>query len=121
ISLFAHILNASNIWLNRIEGKPDPYGPWREIPKEDLENETNLLKTRLENLLLTYSESFGNEIRIYKNTKGDEFKNSIENILLHVTHHGAYHRGQIVQLLKEKHKNAPATDYIVWMRENGVI
>ena len=54
----------------------------------------------------------------YSNTNGQSFQSILKDILTHLINHGSYHRGQIIQLLKEERKKLPYTDYIVWVREH---
>lgn len=54
---------------------------------------------------------------IYKNLKGERFKQPVVEILLHVFNHGTYHRGQLVNMLRQAGiEKIPATDYIVFSR-----
>ena len=39
------------------------------------------------------------------------------DILTHMSHHAAYHRGQVVQLIRPMLDEPPVTDFIVWTRE----
>ncbi len=55
---------------------------------------------------------------VYRNTAGKEFTTALEDILLHVFLHGAYHRGQIAALVREGGDEPKPTDYIQWVRLN---
>lgn len=52
----------------------------------------------------------------YKNTKGELFKKSIADILVHVSNHSTYHRGQINARLRslDADVNIFSTDYIYY-------
>jgi len=52
----------------------------------------------------------------YKNSAGDQFTSTIEDILTHVTMHGAYHRGQIAASIRASGDTPTATDYIAFIR-----
>ena len=52
----------------------------------------------------------------YRNTKGDEYANSVLDILTHVVIHGAYHRGQIARIIGRAGGQSPNTDYIAFIR-----
>ena len=52
----------------------------------------------------------------YKNTKGDEYVNSVLDMLTHVVIHGAYHRGQIARIIGRAGGQTPNTDYIAYVR-----
>ncbi len=53
----------------------------------------------------------------YANTRGEEFTSSVKDILTHVSNHSAYHRGQVVALLKGIAEPLPNTDYITYVRQ----
>jgi uncharacterized damage-inducible protein DinB len=52
----------------------------------------------------------------YKNSAGQEFTSSVEDILLHVCLHGSYHRGQIAWALRRGGGVPMPTDYIAMTR-----
>jgi len=52
----------------------------------------------------------------YKNSAGDQFTSTIEDILTHVTMHGAYHRGQIAASIRASGDTPAPTDYIAFVR-----
>jgi len=55
---------------------------------------------------------------IYHNSKGEKFKQPIYQMLLHLFHHGTYHRGQLVTMMRQLElNNIPQTDFIVWSRK----
>ncbi len=53
----------------------------------------------------------------YQNTKREQFKQPVYQMLLHMFNHGTYHRGQLVTMLRQLGvEKLPATDFIVWSR-----
>ncbi len=55
---------------------------------------------------------------IYKNSKKDQFKQPVYEMLLHLFNHQTYHRGQLVTLLRQvDEKNIPNTDLISFLRK----
>ncbi len=52
----------------------------------------------------------------YRNSKGDEYTNSVLDMLTHVVIHGAYHRGQIARVIGGGGGQTPNTDYIAYVR-----
>ena len=53
----------------------------------------------------------------YKNMKGDFFQQAVKEILLHLSNHGTYHRGQLVTMLRQVGvEQIPQTDYILFSR-----
>ena len=54
----------------------------------------------------------------YQNFKGEQFKQPLFQMLLHVFNHGTYHRGQIVTILRQLGiEKIPQTDFIDWSRK----
>ncbi len=57
---------------------------------------------------------------IYQNTKRENFKQPVYQVLLHLFNHGTYHRGQIVNILRHLEvQKIPPTDFIVWSRKKN--
>jgi uncharacterized damage-inducible protein DinB len=53
----------------------------------------------------------------YQNTKKEQFKQPIYQMLLHMFNHGTYHRGQLVTMLRQLGiQKLPSTDFIEWSR-----
>lgn len=54
---------------------------------------------------------------IYKNSKREQFKQPVYQMLVHVFNHGTYHRGQLVLMLRQLGvEKIPSTDFIEWSR-----
>jgi uncharacterized damage-inducible protein DinB len=54
----------------------------------------------------------------YFNSKRESFKQPVFQMILHVFNHGTYHRGQLVNMLRQLGvEKIPATDFIVWSRK----
>ncbi len=55
---------------------------------------------------------------IYRNSKKEQFKQPVSQVLLHIFNHGTYHRGQLVTMLRQLGVDKlPSTDYIEWTRK----
>ncbi len=53
----------------------------------------------------------------YQNTRKEQFKQPIYQMLLHVFNHGTFHRGQLVNMLRQLGvEKIPPTDFILWSR-----
>ena len=54
----------------------------------------------------------------YQNTKREQFKQPVYQMLFHLFNHGSYHRGQLVTMLRQLGiEKIPTTDFIVWSRK----
>ena len=113
--LINHTINAHEIWNSRIEKKDCKTQVWEMRPVINLKkiNEVNFQNS------IRIIDSFNLEERIsYFNSKGEEFINTIRDMLFHVVNHSTYHRGQIATDSK-LHGLAPlVTDYIFYKRDN---
>jgi uncharacterized damage-inducible protein DinB len=52
----------------------------------------------------------------YRNSAGDQFTSTVEDILTHVAMHVSYHRGQIAAALRAGGDTPSPTDYIAFTR-----
>lgn len=112
IPLFSHCLNAHQIWNSRIL-KTQSFGVHQLHPLEDLkaidsDNHTQSLK-----IIDTFDF---NEIISYSNSKGETYKNTIQDILFHIINHFTHHKGQLISDLRMNHIEPPVTDYIFYKR-----
>jgi len=116
LRLLAHVLGAEHIWLARLRGVPAARAVWPEL---DL---TECRRLALENELGYRELIFGlapadlRRIVSYRNSAGQDLDTAVEDILLHVFLHGAYHRGQVAQRLRLEGSVPEATDYIGFAR-----
>ncbi len=112
--LYSHILHSSRIWLSRLEGHSPTASPWETIEREAWPAVAQDVYTRGQKLAATLDPE---QVIPYTNTQGQSFHSKIGDLWLHLSHHGAYHRAQMAQLLRRAGHNPPVTDYIVWQRE----
>lgn len=113
VKLFNHVLNAHQIWNNRIEFKQTAFGVWELHNTQDLKN---IDKTNYEQTLQILDKFDLNETVNYSNSKGQAFSNSIRDILFHIINHSTYHRGQIATEFKIQGLDPLVTDYIFFKR-----
>lgn len=114
IQLLNHLINAQEIWNNRILNQKSTVEVWEKRFLIDLEeiNKSNY------NQSLQIIETIDLSQKIsYKNSKGSEFSNSVQEILFHVINHSTYHRAQIASDLKANGIEAINTDYIFYKRD----
>ncbi|WP_258098327.1 DinB family protein [Marinoscillum pacificum] len=112
IPLISHIINAHQIWNSRILGD-ESFGvsdvhTLTECAKYD---QTNYL-----NSLDILDDRDLDERIAYKNSKGNSYENSIQEMLFQVVNHTTHHRGQIISDLRASGITPPVTDYIWYKR-----
>jgi len=113
-----HIWNTESIWWQRI----------RLIENVEMPgNENNSIQEIASGLIMqskqwhewiekSSSAAFEHEF-IYRNSKKEQFKQPVYQVLLHLFNHGTYHRGQLVTILRQLEiTTIPSTDFIEWSR-----
>lgn len=114
--LFGHIINAHHVWNARILGKRNFFGIWQKHTPEVFE-EMNDENYSVSKKILDTIEL--DKLITYKNSSGDQFENSLSDILFHIINHSTYHRGQIMLKMREVNIEVPYTDYIIYKRQNA--
>ena len=110
-----HMAWAENIWLNRLTGEElKPHTEWKGLPSPIIMDEyIRLCRQSVKHLTQTKPEK---EV-IYRNTSGDEFVQTVEEVGVHLVNHASYHRGQLVTMLRHHNlDNIPAFDFIAYCR-----
>lgn len=113
VSLYSHILNAHQIWINRIEPRQAPFGVW-EI--HSVEVFKRLDTANYEQTIILIDKVDLNHLVNYTNSKGHTFHNSIRDVLFHVVNHSTYHRAQIATEFKQNGIAPLVTDFIAYKR-----
>ena len=113
VKLINHILNAHQIWNNRIENKEAPFMVWEIHKFADLSLIDKINHERSNEICNDVSFE---KVISYKNTKGLSLENSVRDILFHVVNHSNYHRAQIASELVNTGLKPPVSDYIFYKR-----
>lgn len=116
LALYGHLLAAEHVWLARLTGKVPAHPVWPDFTLR----ECAVLSARNEAVYGDYlrgldAATLERDVA-YVNSAGQSFTSRVEDILLHVCLHGAYHRGQIAQLVREAGAAPQNTDYITHTR-----
>jgi uncharacterized damage-inducible protein DinB len=115
-----HMWNAESVWWQRMKLQERITGP--------MDNFNGKMEDAIEGLMLQNKqwnewinkaqEHHLQHVFQYQNFKGEQFKQPIYQMLLHLFNHGMYHRGQIVNMLRQLGVDKiPQTDFIVWSRK----
>ena len=115
VKLFNHLLNAHQIWNNRIDPKQLTFGVWELHGTQELKN---IDRTNYEQTLQILDTFDLTETINYSNSRGQTFTNNIRDIYFHVINHSTYHRGQIATEFKQYGLEPLVTDYIFYKRQN---
>jgi uncharacterized damage-inducible protein DinB len=116
LELYSHILGSEHTWLARINGTPPGLAVWPSLTLDECARVSaeNAAELRKLSSALT-DEALGRGIT-YRNSAGDEFTSSLEDMLTHVMMHGSYHRGQVASLIRAAGDTPAPTDYIFFAR-----
>ncbi|MGF7217267.1 putative damage-inducible protein DinB [Spirosoma lacussanchae] len=117
VAVMGHILAVQQVWLGRVEHETIFVSIWEDTPVSWMEETAQRQHRKIVSYISGLSEP---ELLLpvdYVSTGGEPYKSTLVDILTHMSHHAAYHRGQVVQLIRPMLAEAPVTDFIVWSRE----
>lgn len=121
VRTFAHILGAKRTWMSRMLHGLDAinFEIWPTLSLDECE----ALMGEVEHDYAAFLDELDADglarVAVYRNSRGEEFQTSIDDILRHVGFHSAYHRGQIASAVRASGALPPVADYIVYVRERG--
>ena len=128
VGRMAHILSAQKLWLERILGQPQTLPVWPTSTLADCRALTDEMTLAWRDYLtqLSPQRATGLPVRSlhdnvkYRNTKGEPWSTRVEDILIHVLVHSAYHRGQIALQMRASGLTPAYTDFIHAVRQGFV-
>lgn len=114
-----HLLDAESIWWQRLKlqeriNRPsDTFDGNTQDALQSLLQQNTIWHEWLQNA----TERMLQHVFHYQNTKREQFKQPVYQMLLHMFNHATYHRGQLINMLRQLgEEKLPATDFIVWSR-----
>ena len=116
----AHTLGAEDIWLKRWKGtaitgflKPE------DVPTfADLQNRWKMVAMEILGFCHTLkSDDDINKVIVYKDLKGNEYRQPLYQLMQHLVNHSSYHRGQVVTMLRQLGVQPIGTDMVGFFRE----
>lgn len=112
LDIFSHSINAHQIWNARILGRKG-LGVFQrhELHHCKAWNKQNYFDT----VDIIESHKLDQTVA-YENSQGEPFKNTIGEILFHVSNHFSHHRGPLVLVMRKEGMEPPVTDYIFYKR-----
>jgi uncharacterized damage-inducible protein DinB len=116
LAYFAHILAAAHVWLARIHQRPPDFAVWPALSLDECAALAERNRRELDEVTSTLPPAaLGRQIS-YRNSAGVAFVSRLDDILLHVALHGAYHRGQVSLMVRRSGGTPAPTDYIAFVR-----
>lgn len=114
-----HMLDAESIWWQRMKLQERILVPSVNFNGSIKDACHALLQQskQWEEWLISSNELTLTHVFQYQNTKREVFKQPVYQMLLHVFNHSTYHRGQLVNMLRQLGvQKIPQTDFVVWAR-----
>jgi len=118
--LLAHILAAEKLWLERILQQPQSLPVWPEFSLDQCKQHIDDLALSWEEFFRALTDAKLSEAMTYKNSKGEPWTSTVQDILTHVLLHSAYHRGQIATLVRAAGETPAYTDFIHAVRQGRI-
>lgn len=113
---FHHIFNIDQQWFKRI----NPEAITKTIDFKGIKETIEYFLELYENMIDFIQNHYGSLQEVqYENSKGERFRNSIDELIQHITNHGTYHRGNISTMIRQLGYEGASTDYIFFLRMNG--
>src|SRR6476619_342994 len=94
LDLYAHILGSEHNWLSRIQGSEPKLAIWPTLTLDQCQEVAKENVRALNAVVGPLTSELLQKPITYKNSAGDQYTSTTEDILTHVSMHGAYHRGQ---------------------------
>jgi len=117
VQLMAHIFSAERLWLERLKRQPQSLPVWPEFSLDQCQVQAAELDRLWQPYLNQSSPSLLSKEVAYKNSKGEAWTSTVEDILTHVVMHSAYHRGQIASQVRASGEQPAYTDFIHAVRQ----
>ncbi len=114
-----HMWNAESIWWQRLQLQERILSPAENFKGSFIDLSSGLLQQNYQwqDWLDHATEAALEHVFQYQNTKKEQFKQPVYQMILHVFNHGTYHRGQLINMLRQLGaEKLPQTDFIVWSR-----
>jgi len=120
LKLIAHILSAEGLWLARLKQQRPALPVWPELALAQCEAEADALGASWRFYLEECREADLSHQIMYVNSKGESWSSRVDDVLLHVITHSAYHRGQIASDMRAAGLTPAYTDFIHAIRQELV-
>jgi uncharacterized damage-inducible protein DinB len=120
LKFIAHLLAAEHLWLERLELQEPAIRVWPEFTLEQCGTLAAELSQVWKRYLGASSEADLAKSVGYQNSKGETWRSRIDDILMHVVTHSAYHRGQIAADMRIAGLIPAYTDFIHSVRQGFV-
>jgi uncharacterized damage-inducible protein DinB len=119
LRLMAHVIAAERVWLERLTGAAATTPVWPEWSLEEVRATAERNASELRGYLTRLGWGGLSGSITYRNSRGEQFTTAVAEVLTHLFAHGAYHRGQVAQAVRQAGHEPINTDFITFAREGG--
>ncbi|MFZ0480307.1 MAG: DinB family protein [Terriglobales bacterium] len=120
VGRIAHILSAEKLWLERLQNQKQSLPVWPGSTVAECAALADEMALAWRDFLAKLGSGGLNEKIEYRNSKGDPWSSRVEDVLMHVLMHSAYHRGQIAIEMRAAGLEPAYTDFIHAVRQGFV-
>ena len=120
VARIAHILSAEKLWLQRLRQEKQSLPVWPSSTIEECATLADEMASAWRDYLTKLAPDALDVSVEYRNTKGEPWSSRVEDVLLHVIMHSAYHRGQIAMEMRANGLQPAYTDFIHAVRQGLV-
>jgi uncharacterized damage-inducible protein DinB len=118
LKVLAHLFSAERLWLERLRKQEQTFPVWPVFTLRQCEAQAAEMPPLWNKYLDEVRD--GSATITYRNTKGETWTSRIEDVLMHVIMHSAYHRGQIASSMRDSGLTPAYTDFILAIRQGLV-
>lgn len=111
---FAHVIGTAETWLARIQNRQPTLPIWPA--SSELGTAVGSVHAGYDAYLGQLTEAEIGRTCRYRNSAGQEYSNTVLDMLVHAALHGQYHRGKVNLLLRQAGRSPVPTDYIAFIR-----
>lgn len=114
-----HMWDAESIWWQRLKLQERIIVPNQVFTgtTKELVDSLHQQSKQWEDWISNASDLSIDHVFQYQTFSKEQYKQPTWQMLLHVFNHGTYHRGQLVNMLRQLGvEKIPATDFIIWAR-----
>lgn len=112
-----HLWYAESVWWQRVKLAENVQPPPESADPQVLLDGWLKQSTLWQEWVYKSTDAALNHEFVYRNTKKEQFKQPVYQVLLHLFNHQSYHRGQIITLLRQLGvQKIPSTDFIEYSR-----
>ena len=117
LQLIAHIVSAERVWLERLQGAPQTLPVWSNLDLEECERQAEGMGRLWREYLDLVTAGDVSLSITYKNSQGESWTSTVDEVLTHVVMHSSYHRGQIASHMRASGETPAYTDFIHGLRQ----